>query len=57
MRIVVAAFVVYAPNFELPWAVGTDHGKALFELEADHERYAERKAHGFSRGMMKMVAN
>ena len=38
MRRVVAAFVGYAPNFELPWAVGTDHGKAYFELEADSER-------------------
>lgn len=39
MRIVVAAFVGYAPNFELPWAVGTDHGQASFTLESDKERY------------------
>lgn len=38
MRSVVAAFVGYAPNFELPWAVGPDHGKAYIELEADSER-------------------
>ena len=38
MRIVVAAFVGYAPNFELPWAVGTDHGEASFTLESDKER-------------------
>lgn len=39
MRSVVAAFVGYAPNFELPWAVGTDHGEASFTLESDKERY------------------
>ena len=38
MRSVVAAFVGYAPNFELPWAVGTDHGEASFTLESDKER-------------------
>ena len=38
MRIVVAVFVGYAPNFELPWAVGTDHGEASFTLESDKER-------------------
>ena len=38
MKTVVAAFVGYAPNFELPWAVGTDHGKASFTLDSDQER-------------------
>ena len=38
MRSVVAAFVGYAPNFELPWAVGTDHGEASFTLDSDKER-------------------
>lgn len=38
MRCVVAAFVGYAPNFDLPWAVGTDHGEASFTLESDKER-------------------
>ena len=38
MKSDVAAFVGYAPNFELPWAVGTDHGEASFTLESDKER-------------------
>ncbi len=38
MKTVVAAFVGYTPNFELPWAVGTDHGKASFTLDSDQER-------------------
>ena len=38
MRSVVAAFVGYAPNFELPWAVGANHGEASFTLDSDKER-------------------